>query len=221
MSTRNDVLDAARRCLVRGSGRKLTLAEVAREAGVSRPTVYRRWPEVSAVIRDLLTRDMTSLVTEHITAVDAAIDSAPESSPPEVLAALVDGIVGAAIALSEDTLFSSLLRRQPDLMAPYVFQRLGASQRGVLALLDSRITQAQQVGAVRSGDPMRLGAMVLLITQSAIQSRSVVAPVLGGDWSQELTRALCGYLTPVEPVSVPTTTADTPTGDGDRDEERS
>ncbi|MGJ0118675.1 TetR/AcrR family transcriptional regulator [Williamsia sp. MIQD14] len=213
MSTRNDVLDAARRCLVRGSGRKLTLAEVAREAGVSRPTVYRRWPEVSAVIRDLLTRDMTSLMTEHVAAVDAAIATAPESSPPEVLAALVDGIVGAAVGLSDDTLFSSLLRRQPDLMAPYVFQRLGASQRGVLDVLDSRITRAQQVGAVRAGDPMRLGAMVLLITQSAIQSRSVVAPVLGGDWSKELTRALCGYLSPVEPVSVPTTPDSTPADD--------
>ncbi len=67
MSIRNGeigdlVLDAARECLLRSGGRRVTVSEVARRAGVSRPTVYRRWPDISKILRGLLTREVLSIV---------------------------------------------------------------------------------------------------------------------------------------------------------------
>lgn len=195
MSTSNAVLDAARRCLVRSEGRKVTLAEVAREAGVSRPTVYRHWPEISAVIRDLLTRELARLSAEHLSAVDDALDRGEH-----VLDAVVAAVVRVADAVTADPLFESLTRRQPDLLAPYVFERFGASQRMALESLASRLAAAQRMGAVRSGDPDRVAAMVILVAQSAITGRATVAAIVGDAWADELARVVRGYLLP-DPTS--------------------
>ncbi len=217
MSTSNDVLDAARACLLRSAGRKITLAEVAREAGVSRPTVYRRFPEISSVIRDLLTREMARMIGDQEQAMDSAVEAAAEvrqraagggvgvlqradpaiaATAQAVLDSIVDAAVHVAIAVGDDALFGSLGRMQPELVAPYVFTRLGTSQIGVVAVLTERIERAQEFDAVRAGRPDQLAAMVLLIAQSAIQSRPMLEPILGAEWAGELRVALLGYLTP-------------------------
>ncbi len=55
----------------------------------------------------------------------------------------------------------------------------------------------QRVGEVRRGNPDQLAAMALLVTQSAIQSRPMVADLLPGRvWRRELVHALDGYLAP-------------------------
>ncbi len=89
MSIRNEeiggdlVLDAARVCLLRNGGRKVTVSEVARRAGVSRPTVYRRWSDITEIIRDLLTREVLTIVDEVV----------GERGEPEDLDALADQVV--------------------------------------------------------------------------------------------------------------------------------
>lgn len=207
MSTSNDVLDAARTCLLRSGGRKITLAEVAREAGVSRPTIYRRWPEVRSIIGDLLTKEMGTIMVAHRSRIDAALRSVDASgtSPCDargVLDALVDTTVGVAVAVSENPVFASLRQAQPEVIAPYIVTRLGTSQRSVLAMLTELITQAQELGAIRPGCADHLSAMVLLIAQSAMQSRSMLEPILGAAWNGELRAALTGYLAP-QPQSSP------------------
>ena len=48
------VLDAARDCVLGYGVRRTTLTDVARRAGVSRMTVYRRWPDVQSLIGSTL-----------------------------------------------------------------------------------------------------------------------------------------------------------------------
>ena len=62
---------------------RVTLAEIARRAGVSRPTVYRRWPDTRSVL--------AALLTSHIT---AALDEVPARGSGR--AALVDRVVAVA-----------------------------------------------------------------------------------------------------------------------------
>lgn len=175
------VLDAARRCLIRAEGGKVTLAEVARVAGVSRPTVYRRWPDVASVTGELVTREMATLV--------AAVPVGGQRLEDEI-----DRLVSVAEAIRGNELFGLLWRDPSGTLAPYVFVRLGESQRAVLALLKSAIIEGQVRGDVRSGVPDQLAAMVLLICQSAIQSHAIVEPILGEAWSVELRHALTSYL---------------------------
>ncbi len=180
------VLDAAREEILRQRGRKASLAEVARAAGVSRPTVYRRWPDLDAVVRDLCHREITRIV--------AAVQATTPLRTGTGFTPAIDQIVRVAGAIRDDELFAELWRGQPEFLQPYVFDRLGASQRSLLRLIAGSIEAGQADGWVRRGDPDKLAAMVLLITQSAVQSRAVVEPILGDEWSAELHRALASYL---------------------------
>src|SRR5690625_6466553 len=58
----DDILDATRTCVEAFGVRRTTLTDVARRAGVSRPTVYRRWPDVTALVADLLTRELRTIL---------------------------------------------------------------------------------------------------------------------------------------------------------------
>lgn len=56
------ILDAALSCVTEFGVRRTTLVEVAKRAGVSRPSVYRRWPDVRTLVAELLTREMGSIL---------------------------------------------------------------------------------------------------------------------------------------------------------------
>ncbi|WP_030199979.1 TetR/AcrR family transcriptional regulator [Streptomyces sp. NRRL S-87] len=176
------ILDAAAE-LVTVLGKRVQLAEIARRAGVSRPTVYRRWPDVRAVIGSLLTREIMRTV-----------ERTPRSG--EDRAGLVEWIVDVAVQLRDHPVLGGLLR-DGDLLAEYVVQRLGTSQRTLLTLLREAVETGQRGGTVRPGEPVQLAAMVLLITQSTVQSHRMVADLLPETaWRSELALALNGYLRP-------------------------
>ena len=180
-SVADRVLDAARVCLVRAAGGKITLAEVARVAGVSRPTVYRRWPDVQSVTGDLVTREMSRVISS-------------EPLHGTSLSDKVDRIVAVANAIRHNDLFTALWNEPSAALAPYVFVRFGRSQQAVLTLLNRTIADGQRRGDIRDGDPDQLATMVLLICQSTIQSHTIVEPILGERWSPELRHALMSYL---------------------------
>ena len=64
-------------------------------------------------------------------------------------------------------------------------------------MVADELRNAQRDKTVRAADPRRLAAMVLLITQSVIQSGRIVHTILDSDnLDTELARALNGYPTP-------------------------
>src|SRR5690606_41294573 len=54
------VLDAARDCVLAVGVRRTTLTDIARRAGESRMTLYRRWPELRTVGAGLMPREWTA-----------------------------------------------------------------------------------------------------------------------------------------------------------------
>lgn len=183
MSTRNDsILDAAARCL-QLTGR-VSMAELARQAGVSRPTVYRRFADRDAVLRALWERELGQLLT-------GLRGAAGDRS------ALVKRIVRLADRISTHEALAPTFSSEPRLMTRYIADRLGTGQRALLDALRAEIARLQPGGTIRRGKPEQLAAMVLLIAQSAIQSRRMIAAVLPpAAWRRELGRALDGYLRP-------------------------
>ena len=58
------ILEAAAYCVVAYGVDRVTLAEIARRARVSRPTVYRRWPDTRSILAALLTARITGALDE-------------------------------------------------------------------------------------------------------------------------------------------------------------
>ncbi|ETW24618.1 TetR/AcrR family transcriptional regulator [Mycobacterium gastri] len=174
------ILAAAASCVREHGVDKVALAEIARRAGVSRPTVYRRWPDTRSIIAALLTRHITDVLDE------LPLDGDDRE-------AVVRQVVAVADRLRRDDLIKALMHS--DLARVYITERLGTSQQFLIEGLAARLKVAQRTGSVRAGDPRQLATMVLLIAQSTIQSVDIVNPILDSQaLAAELTYSLNGYL---------------------------
>ncbi len=178
------IMTAAASCVRDFGVDRVTLAEIARRAGVSRPTVYRRWPDTRTIL--------ASLLTDRITGTWASV---PARQPGRD--GVVARIVEVAQRLRDDELLVAVLRSAPELAMVYITGRLGTSQQILIDLVEQELRTAQAQGGVRPGDARQMSAMVLLIAQSSIQSGPIVETILDADsLAAELSHALNGYLAP-------------------------
>ncbi|MFR9676062.1 TetR/AcrR family transcriptional regulator [Streptomyces sp. TR06-5] len=192
------LLDAAYECIAAFGLRRLTLTDVSRQAGVSRPTVYRRWRDITTLVADLLTREMRTALLA------AAEQAGPrrESEEPEggrVRERIAREAAALLRALRAHPLLGRILQTEPELLLTYTFQRLGSSQRAALELLRPQIVAGQADGSVRDGDPDALARMVMLLVQTTAQSWRLVDDVLPLDrLTAEVHHLLDTYLRPEE-----------------------
>jgi AcrR family transcriptional regulator len=183
-SVEERILDAAADCVIAFGVERVTLAEIARRAAVSRPTVYRRFPDTGSILAALLTARITH-----------ALDAVPSAGVGREQ--LVRRVVGVARRVGRDDVVTSVLHQAPDLAMVYLTERLGTSQQILIDAVAGEIKSAQDEGSVRPGDARELAAMTLLITQSTILSGRLVESILDTtDLVTELARALNGYLKP-------------------------
>jgi AcrR family transcriptional regulator len=178
------ILDAAAACVLAYGVERMTLTEIARRARVSRPTIYRRWPDIRFVLAELLTMRIAGV-----------LDKVPDRGADRE--ALVERIVAAAEHLRRDDVVMAVLHNAPNVAMVYITERLGTSQQILIETLAQAVKVAQDEGSVRPGEPRQLAAMCLLITQSAIQSAQMVEHILHSDaLGIELAHSLNGYLKP-------------------------
>jgi AcrR family transcriptional regulator len=158
------VLDAARDCVLAVGVRRTTLTDIARRAGVSRMTLYRRWPDVRTIVADLMTREWTAIGT----AVQPPDDGRP------VRPRLVDGLVTGVRTFRDHPLLRKIIEVDPEQLLPYLLDRCGASQQAFLKLFEEALTAGHQDGTVRPGHPARQARALLLVVQSFGLSAQIV-----------------------------------------------
>jgi AcrR family transcriptional regulator len=163
--TENAILDAARECVLACGVRRTSLSDVARRAGVSRPTVYRRWPDLRALVADLMTRELARVF--------ASAGLAGTAGPVRERA--VRQLVAVAASLRAHPLLTKIIEVDPETLQPYIFERLGASQRMALGYIAGLIQAGQRDGSVRAGEPDVMASTVLLSVQSAVLSGRLTA----------------------------------------------
>jgi AcrR family transcriptional regulator len=179
------ILDAAYPLLLAIGPRRLTMADVARQAEVSRATLYRRWPNVRSVVAALITREWSALAAESI-----------DLREPVGRARLVRGVVAIVAASRQHPLLRMILEMDPEFLLPYLLERRGTSTDMQLRMLTREIRAGQRDGSIRRGDASMLAASVQLTAMSFVISAQVV---LSDDRSvrrldAELGRLLDGYL---------------------------
>jgi AcrR family transcriptional regulator len=145
-------LDAARDCILDVGWRRTTLTEVARRAGVSRMTIYRTWADMPTLLGDLMTREWTAVVTEHLAEDGPAIDR------------ITGGIVGTVRQLRRNELFLRIVELDPELILPYLFSRRGRSQELIVSITARAIADGQNAGEIRTGDPVTIARALVLAT---------------------------------------------------------
>src|SRR5205085_12607115 len=155
-------------------------------AGVSRMPVYKRFGDLDAMVRALMTREFGSRI-EWI---------AREREWRHGRERIVALLVRAARQLPANPLFRKVRASEPELLAPYVLQRLGGTQRIAPDLITRGIAEGQRDGSIRAGDPGPMAAAALLIAQSSVFSASTIDTESLDALLHGLERALKGLLAP-------------------------
>jgi AcrR family transcriptional regulator len=153
------LLAAARETVLAVGVRRTTLVDVARRAGVSRMTVYRAFPDVASLVSALMTEEFAGFIDDVTRATADAANGRDR---------LVAATVHAAREIPNNPVFRRVADVDPELLLPYVVERLGTTQRAAAELLRGWISAGQADGSIRRGDPKLLAHSVLLTAQSFI-----------------------------------------------------
>ena len=159
------ILDGGLACFSESGLRRPTVEDIARRAGVSRVTVYRRFDNKTTLVEAVLLRELRrclSALDEAITA-----DSLDER--------IVEGFVFALRYAREHPLVGGLLRVEPEEVLPYLTVRASEALAVVRAFLAGHIRES-------AGPPAGVDAEQV----AELMVRIVVSFVLNGDSSIEL-----------------------------------
>src|SRR3954470_21790695 len=181
------ILTATRDSVLAVGVRRTTLTDVARRAGVSRMTVYRLVPDVTTLILAVMAGEFAALL-------EAAEDKARRRRTAR--ARIVATVVEVARALPDEPLFRRVVDVDPELLLPYLTDRVGATQQLAAAHLRRMLAEGVADGSVRRADlDVMALTMVLAVAPFVISARLLDAvgrePAL-----EELARMLEGWLQP-------------------------
>jgi AcrR family transcriptional regulator len=185
--TQAAILDATRASVLDFGVRRTTLTDVARRAKVSRMTVYRRYPDVDSVLRDLMTRELVALMEDVAGGVDA----------PDERGLVVARLIAVVRALREQPLLRKVIDAEPELLLPYVLGRMGSTQRLARANIACDVAEGQADGSIRAGDPRVIAHALLLTAQSFVLSGDTAEDIAPGALFDELERLVDAALRPL------------------------
>jgi AcrR family transcriptional regulator len=178
---RPDLLTAARDALLEEGPRRMTLAGVARRAGVSRMTVYRQHSDLATLVSGVLTRELSQVLAE----VEASVRSLPTGRER-----LVESAVLVVRGIVSHPVYRRILEADAEVLLPLVVERFGTTQRASMALCEELLLEGQRDGSVRDVDPRRAATAILMTCQSFVFG----ARLLEDDLVEELRPLLDGYL---------------------------
>ena len=186
-TTDQDLLAAVREEVLAYGVRRATATSIAARAGVSRMTVYRRGGGVKQLVLDALSREFETQIAEVVSG----------ARGETVRDRLTDAVAGGVRALASSALVTALLRHDPELLVPYLVDRLGHSQAAFVRVVTPLLQAGIAEGSVRDADPEALAMMLLHAVQGFVVSSGVIRLDLSQDEvDDELRHLVDGYLRP-------------------------
>jgi len=182
------LLDAVHACVLAVGVRRTTMTDVARRAGVSRMTLYRRYADVTSLLQALMTREFTQIIGE----VEAEVASLPSARERLVRAAVV-----GVERLTRHPLFLRIVDVDPELLLPYITTRRGAFQKAAVGVLEARLADGVAEGSVGVADPAIAARTIELALRGfAFQTLAAGAARERAEELMELGQMLDRYLAP-------------------------
>jgi AcrR family transcriptional regulator len=165
--TRARVLDAAYEQFSRMGVQRSTMEDVARRAGVSRITVYRRFVTKDALVEQVVRREFRRYFDQFLVDIEQAETAADR---------VVLGFVSSLRAIRRNPLIGGLIAAEPDLVVPTMISDGGRTVATVREFVAGQLRREQLAGTVAQGlDIDHVAEMMVRITASflAIPSRLV------------------------------------------------
>ncbi len=177
----NKLLDAAATLIADGGPAAANVSAIASEAGVSRMTVYRKFPDRHAILSELFNRELGTIVAQT-----SAIKADTQ------LERVVETIAISVTGINEHPLMRAVLSHEPEELTEWITGRLGGTQRLARAVLRDQILAGQPGtgdGTIRPGNPDQMSLTLVLVAQTFVFSHQI------GGTEDELRYLVKGYLT--------------------------
>lgn len=174
-ATTRRILDGAVRVLGRSGYRKATMEEVAREARLTRMTVYRYFPSRDDLMRALIGREMTAYYRELLSlAEQEEREARPGSNPASKI--LADGFLFTQHYLARHELLQTLLDKDPEILLPYWTTKAEAYFRIAVPSLAPVLKRWIGKGWIRRIDPAATAEWLTRLAMSWF-----ISPGVAGD----------------------------------------
>jgi AcrR family transcriptional regulator len=185
--TDDPILDAARATVLDFGMRRMTVSEVARRAGVSRMTVYRRYPDGESLLRAVMAREFVATIDLGEAEVDGAANA---------LDAFVTQVTAAVALLLEHPVLLRLLEVDIELLLPYFTTGPGRFQQVAIARMTELIEQGQRAGTIRAGDARTMAESLELWLRGPVLAARTLDDERRRIAVEEARRMLRAYLEP-------------------------
>ncbi|MCC5574407.1 TetR/AcrR family transcriptional regulator [Microtetraspora sp. AC03309] len=139
--TRARILDAAYEQFCRMGIRRSTVEDVARRAGVSRITVYRRFATKDVLVEHVVRREFRRYFDQFLIDIEQAGTAADR---------VVLGFVSSLRAIRSNPLIGGLIAAEPDLLVPSMISDGGRTLATVRQFVAGQLRSEQRAGNVSS-----------------------------------------------------------------------
>jgi TetR/AcrR family transcriptional regulator, repressor for uid operon len=139
--TRARILDAAYEQFCRMGIQRSTMEDVARRAGVSRITVYRRFATKDALVEQVVRREFRRYFDQFLIDIEQAETAADR---------VVLGFVSSLRAIRRNPLIGGLIATEPDLLVPSMISDGGRTLATVRQFVAGQLRHEQRAGNVSS-----------------------------------------------------------------------
>lgn len=152
------VLDGAYEQFCRTGIRKSTMEDVARRAGVSRITVYRRFATKDALVEQVVRREFHRYFDQFLIDIQEAHTAADR---------VVAGFVSALRAIRHNPLIGGLMAVEPDVLIPAMISDGGHALAAVQRFVAGQLRREQQAGNVSADVDVELVAELMARVSSS------------------------------------------------------
>ena len=180
------IVRAARAQIIKSGMKNTTMTAIARDAGVSRPTLYSHFANLGALTTTMLTRELVEIL--HVV-----------HQHPKNLDDLVRIIVICTDLARGNELVRAIVEHDSAILNTYLFERLGSGQVEIIDHLSRMIQKVQEKDpTMRQDNAHPIAVMVLALAQTAALSSPEMAAAMGtGEaWQSEFAHIIKGLLLP-------------------------
>jgi len=187
-STNQRILDSARSLYIEYGLRRTTMEDVAKQAGMGRATLYRRFSEKDHLFKAVILRDLQ----RHLVIIENAIRDMNSA-----LDGLLEAFVQFCGLINANELLQRLLKSEPDHVLPYLTTDFEAIMMFARQYLSMQLQRGQKLGHIKASDPAITAEMLLRLTQSLMLSpKGVIDPASEKSLRQFVENYLRPLLTP-------------------------